>query len=500
MGIFQQIGRWWNNLFPKKDIETALDLQVITSLEMLQAQDLWRSTYMGQAPWNVETDNKGNIKYPSRHLAATVCSELAMVTTVEVNPMFSGYKTTADYIEAQFKPFFTEFKLIAEKANYNGTLAIDPAPNGANIDINIFETNEFRIVRVNNKKDIVGIVFIYGINRDEKFYTLFKHCEYYDETQEYSIEHRAFVSDKLGAVGKEIPLTDVPEWAKLPPTITYYQMTGPWFCVYRAPLNNHIDQQAAEGVSIFSRAMQDIEDLDKHKAQTRWEYKSGERAVFAPDGMWRDVGKKDALNPRNGEVRLAMPDGAERLYINTGIDSHEMTKPETYSPEFRDVNLHSGDDRLKRDLELAISFSYGIISDPSSVAKTATEVTSSQERYWQTVSSHQNAWDRLLKEQLLPSVQDISWRYGLVRQGEVELNIDWDDSIIVNQTEQQAEVKGEIGALVSLQNAGVIEPAQTRAVALKNLKYLKMITDEDVAEAKAGLPGAFDDDNDGAAM
>lgn len=487
MGIISTVRGWFGGMFAKKDIEQALKLKVLTSPEMLDAQSLWRSAYMGKAPWNLEVDRTGKVRCPSRHLAATVCSELAMVTTVEVSPTFSGYQATAEYIEKQFKPFFTQFKLIAEKANYNGILAIDPAPNGDNIDINIFETNEFRVIRVNGKKEIVGIVFIYGINRDEKFYTLFKHCEYYDETQTYVIEHTAFVSEKDTEVGKEITLASVPEWANLPPDITFTQMTRPWFGIFKVPLNNHIDQHAAEGVSIFSRAIQDIEDLDRQKAMTRWEYKGSELAVDVPSDMWRDVGRKDPLNPRNGEVRLAVPEGQERLFRNNGLSPKDF-QPTTFNPEIRDESLRRGDESLKRDLELAIAFSYGIISNPSNVAKTATEVVSSQERYWQTVSSHQGAWDKVIREQLLPSVQDISWRYGLVRQGNVEVIIDWDDSIIVNQEQQQTEVKGEIGTLMGLQGAGVISGAETAAVARKNLKYLSMLTEKEIAEAAKMLP------------
>lgn len=491
MGIISSIKGWFRGMMGSKTIEEALNklnIETITSAEMLQEQANWRDLYMGNAPWNMERDKDGKAKYPSRHLAATICSELAMVTTVEVNPSFSGNSQTVEYIERQFSSFFRNFKLTAEKANYNGTLILDLAPNHGDIDINVVENNEFRIIRVNDRNEPVGVVFIYGLNAGDNFYTLLKYCNYYDDTQEYIIEHRAFVSKEKDSIGKEISITEVPEWETLPTSITFTAVERPWFCVFKVPLNNHIDQNAPEGVAIFSRAIKNIEDLDKQKAMIRWEYESGERAVFAPADMWRDVGTKNAFKPREGEVKLDIPNGNERLYINTSMDSSMMSKPETYSPEFRDEPLRRGDDALKRDLELNISFSYGIISDPASVAKTATEVTASQERYWQTVSSHQNAWDELLTEQLLPNMLDIMWRYQLAPISEVELTIDWDDSIIVNQAEQQAEVKGELGTLIALQSAGVIKPEQTLAVAQKNLKYLSMLTDEDIAEAGGMLP------------
>lgn len=497
MGWISKIKGWFAGMRGSKTIDEALNklnIETITSPEMLQAQALWRDTYMGNAPWNTERDNNGKQKYPSRHLAATVCSELAMVTTVEVNPSFSGYDSTREYIERQFEDFFQDFRLIAEKANYNGTLILDIAPNDGNIDINVVENNEFRIIRINEKKEPTGVVFIYGLNYADDFYTLLKYCNYYEDTREYTIEHHAFVSKEKGEIGKEISLADVGEWSTFPKTITFPDVAHPWFSVFKVPLNNNINQDAAEGVSVFSRSMQNLEDLDKQQAMIRWEYESGERAVFAPADMWRDVGKKSALTPREGEVKLDIPKGGERLYVNTGMDSQSLSKPETYSPEFRDDRLRSGDDALKRDLELSLSFSYGIISNPQSVAKTATEVTASQERYWQTVSSHQNVWDKLLKEHLLPSMLDVITRYYLLPTiGEVELEIDWDDSIIVNQTEQQTEVKGELGTLMALQGSGVIAPEQTLAVAQKNLKYLSMLTNEDIMEASKMLPAAFDE-------
>jgi hypothetical protein len=54
--------------------------------------------------------------------------------------------------------------------------------------------------------------------------------------------------------------------------------------------------------------------------------------------MWRDVGKKDPLNPRAGQVVLQIPKGKDRLYINTNLSESEMI-PTTYSPEIR-INPH----------------------------------------------------------------------------------------------------------------------------------------------------------------
>lgn len=469
-----------------------LNISTITSSEMLNAQTAWRNAYLGTAAWNMQKDNKGRTLYPSRNLAATVCSELAMVTTVEVNPTFSGYEPTVEYIERQFEKFFMDFKFTCEKANYNGTIILDLAPNKGNIDINIVENNAFRIIRVNDQREPVGVVFIYGTNYGGYFYTLLKYCNYYEATRSYTIEHKAYKSKERSNIGQAISLASVEDWALLPESITFTDMDGPWFSVFNVPINNNIDQNSSEGASIFSRSMQILEDLDKQMAMIRWEYESGERAIFAPQGMWKDVGRKSASNPREGAVKLDIPSGKDRLYINTGIDSEILIKPEIFSPEFRDAQLRAGDDALKRDLELSLSFSYGIISDPSSVAKTATEVTASQERYWQTVSSHQEAWDKLLKDHVLPNMLDIIWRYQLSPVGEVELEIDWDDSIIVNQSEQQAAVKEELATLMALQSAGIINPEQLYAVAKRNLKYLSLVTEDDIKDAAENLPATYD--------
>lgn len=481
MNIFQRAARWIQGLFPKIDIEHALDVKIATSPAMLAAQELWRKLYIGEAPWNSED-------VPSLFLAAGLCVEFARSVTVELNSEITG-SPRAEYLQEQYIRVLDDLRKTTEKACAGGTVIIRPFVRGELIHTRTIENNGYWPIRYNELGDLVEVVFADIIHRDEKYYTLLEHCDWKDNT--YSIEYHAYKSDDKEHLGMEISRTEVEEWANLL-DISFDEVEQPWFSVFKMPQLNHVEQNAPEGVSVFSKAVDLIRKADELASQTEWEFKGGELAVFAPADMWKDIGKKDALNPRNGQVKLEIPDGKERLYVNTGIDSTSLKTPETFNPEFRDDSLHRGLDRIKRQIEFNCGMSYGIISDPQTVQRTATEIEASLQRFWSSVSDVQKSLEESLRR-LIEIMDDMSTRYLLAPQGNYDVSFDWDDSIIVNQAEQQTEVKAEIGTLIGLLGAQVIQPNEIRAVAKNNLKYFSMVTEDDIIEASKEVPGAFEE-------
>lgn len=455
MNLFRQIKGWLSGLFAKKDIEDALKIKIATSPAMQEAQELWRKVYAGFAPWNDKCT-------PSLFLAAGLCVEFARSVTVELkseirssagpNPV-EETGTRAAYLQEQYNTVLASLRKAVEDACAGGTIVLRPFVRGGAILVDAVENDCFFPIRYNELKELERVIFLSTIVKREKFFTLLEDCDY--SNGNYTITYSAYVSDNKRNLGRPCPVNDVEEWAALPPSITFNDVKQPWFVMLTMPQKNHIDKTSPEGVSIFSKAIEHLRRADKQSARMDWEYEGGELAVFAPADMWRDIGKKDAQNPRNGEVRLDIPKGKDRLFVQTNIADDAMSIPTVFNPEFRDESLHRGLDRIKRQIEFICGCSYGIISDPQSQEKTATEIIAGKQRFYSTIMDIQAATQSAL-EKLIDIMDDITTRYYLAPQGNYETSFQWDDSIIADR---ETEFKERLQA----QGAGWISAIENRA-------------------------------------
>lgn len=483
MGLWERIRKWVNRLFSKKDVEQALNIKVVTPPALLQKFDDWRNAMDGTMPHNVGPDG-----VPSQYTAATLVSRVAKLTMLEFKSEVTG-SPMADYINEQYTRFVKAkpkgLRAAIEDGLSGGRYLLYPSVRGEDIEIATLENNGYFPTRYDELGNLAAVVVPLGFNRDEKYYTLLVACDYNDAAQTYTMEHTAWVSEEPNTIGKVIPLTNVEEWAALPPSITYTEVEQPWFIEYVAPNN---------GMAIFDKALDLFRKLDRQKDRTEWEFEGGELAVDVPTDMWRNVGKQNAKDPRQNEVILEVPKGKARLYRNTNIASHEL-KPTTYNPEFRDESLARGSNSIKCDIEDACEVARGTISDVNLEAKTATEIKATQHITFTTIEDVQGCTQAKL-EKLLTVIARLAWQFGLAPKGDYEATFDWDDSVIVSQEEWQKEVTAEFNNLLRAYSEGALDLPTIRAFMDKNFKYLPMLTDDEIRAAAKKVPGAFDDEDD----
>ena len=65
----------------------------------------------------------------------------------------------------------------------------------------------------------------------------------------------------LRYLGKEVPLSAVPEWANLEEAVTILHVKKPLFAYFKIPNANNVDDSSPLGVSVYSRAVDDIKKL-----------------------------------------------------------------------------------------------------------------------------------------------------------------------------------------------------------------------------------------------
>lgn len=292
---------------------------------------------------------------------------------------------------------------------------------------------------------------------DGKWYA---RLEYHDlEGTDYTIQNKAFLSDSSGSVGAGISLQDVKEWANIQPEIHIANLTGPLFAYFKPPQRNNVEIDSNAGMSIYGGAVVDlIKQADEQWELIQWEYRSGQRKVLMDGTSTR---AKDFDN---------------RLF-EIGPFTSGGSFYQQFEPVFRDDALYRGLQNILKQIEFQVGMSYGTLSDPQSVEKTATEIRNSKQRMYITIDSIQKALQHTF-DGLLYAMDVYAGLYNLAPAGSYEASYDWGDSILEDADALERERANDRQDLA----AGILNDWEYRA------KWYNETEDE----AKAALPKAQD--------
>ena len=100
-----------------------------------------------------------------------------------------------------------------------------------------------------------------------------------------------------------------------------------------------------------------------------------------------------------------------------------------YAPEIRDNSLFAGLNKYFKRIEFICGLSYGTISDPQQIEKTAEEIRTSKQRSFTVVSKMQESWDKGF-EHLIYILDVLCTLYNLVPPGVAEKSATWGDGVL----------------------------------------------------------------------
>ena len=464
-------------MFPKANMSEALQIDIPVSDEMSEAIDLWHQIYTNKAPW-VDND-----KVKSLNLGASIASELARLTTIEMSSQITPAETEAsegtttspedlfaDINEDYQLQVIDKLKVQVTYAAAKGGMMFKPYLDGERIVVDFAQADQFFPVAFSSSGDITGCIFTERKFIGDKVYTRLELHNLRDTL--YTITSRAYVAkkeeDKLGA---EIPLSAVEEWKDLAEeaTIRFKEAAYPLFAYFKMPKANTIDTSSPLGVSVFADAIDLLKEADRQYSRTLWEYEAGEMAIEAGLDMFK-----------TGDTSL--PETKDRLFRRFDTDIQDG-KPfyEVFNPNLRDESLWKGLNKILQRIEFQCGLAYGTISDVQEVEKTAEEIKSSKQRSYSTVADIQKSLQAAL-EQLTYAM--MAWKAiakanGIAGIKEVtvpdnyEVSFEWDDSLIVDSKSEQAIMMSEVAA-------GLITPEY----------YLKKrygMTDDQIKEVLPGM-------------
>jgi A118 family predicted phage portal protein len=434
-------------LFPQAAAEREFGVSPAVSMTMEKYIALWYAMMVNTPPWQ-----DCNVKAVG--LPAAICREVTRPTLVEFTANITGSQR-ADYLNDGFQLAKENFSKALELGLALGGVALKPYIYGDKLLVDMTGAAGFQPTKFDPTGRCIG-----GVFRDKpvkvngKYYV---RLEFHDLTDTvYTIKNKSYYSDSTGSVGAPAPLDVVPEWADIQEEVTIQNMDGPLFAYFKPPIANTADTNSLCGMSIYGDAatVDLIKQADEQWERLMWEFKSGERKVLM-DG---NTTMANMFDKRLFEIGAFTADGDFYQFLN---------------PELRNDAVYKGFQDVLRRIEFNVGLSYGDISDPQTVEKTATEIRSSKQRKYVLISSIQTALEHTF-DSLIYAMDVYATLYGLAADGEYEVTYDWGDSILDDQETKDNEVARDLQLL----NAGIMNDWEFRA------KYFN----EDEATAKAALP------------
>jgi A118 family predicted phage portal protein len=443
-GIVNTVKRFF---FPQAVAEREFGVSPAVSLTMEQHIGLWYAMMVNTPPWQ-------NCDVKAVGLPAAICREVARPTLVEFTANITGSKR-ADYLNENFQTAKENFNRALELGLALGGVALKPYIYGDKMLVDVTGAAGFQPTKFDPSGRCIGGVFKdKPIKVNGTYYVRLESHELNGTT--YTIKNKAYYSDSSGSVGADAQLTTIPEWADIEPEVTIENVEGPLFAYFKPPIANTADSNSMCGMSIYGDAatVELIKQADEQWERLRWEYKSSERKVLM-DGTSSTA---DMFNKRLFEVGPFSPNGDFFQHIE---------------PQIRDDAIYRGFQNTLRRVEFNIGLSYGDISDPQTIEKTATEIRSGKQRKYVLISSIQTDLEHTF-DALIYAMDVYASLYSLAPAGDYEAVYDWGDSILDDQETKDKEFAQDLQLL----SAGILNHYEVR------MKYKH----EDEETAKAALP------------
>lgn len=426
-------------MFPIKTIEAALGVKPALTDEMIEAIELWSACYSGKAPW-VDGD-----KVVSLRLEKSITRELANVALNEMTVKISN-----EQLDGIFRRSLA--------GHLNRSLQRGLATRGLILKPLADNTTQFIAadLYIPLSADVNGryrdIIFPEYKKLGNRYFTRFERHTL--GKNGLTITNTAYLSGFADSLGREVPLDYVEEWANYAPRVTF-PVDRMIFGQFSVPIDNTIDNDQ-NGVSVFADALDIIKRADIQYGRLDYEFESARRRIHADMTLLKKTG---------GGYKID-----DDIYVDVNGDKDDFFSE--FSPALRQDGFVAGLEEYKREIEFAVGLSYGDISNPQYVEKTATEVNASKFRKRNTVDK--------IQEQLRVCLEDYVWAlafYNRMTKSGYEFTCDFKDSILNDEASEREEDRKDLAN-------GTLRPEEYRA------KY----RNETLEEAKANLPDAAEVD------
>lgn len=398
-----------NNLIPNSKIKNVTGLDTSLSDTMQSMINSWFKVFMDKPSWKQED-------WKLINLMAIATKEMATLCICELNIDVTGNQQKADFITDQLDRFvYPNLKNTMQNCFIGGSVILKPFLDKQNLKCEVVKSTSFYPIRYDIGGSLETVIFTDTVKNGEKQYIKLE----YQELQQDGvlITNRAFKYD--GAIGKEVPLTLIPEWADLEPEIKINNVDRLLIGYFKTSGANNIDGSRTP-VSIVSGSLEIMAELDRIYNEYLYEIHSGKRRLIVDSTTLK----------RDGSGNIVKPDDLDSDTVFLQLDLTEGNKPfEDYTPEIRTEHYQRAIDLQLRLFEIKTGFSAGTFNfDVKSGRVTATQIISEDKTTYNTCKDLQAA-NKSAFVDLIYAYSVLCDLYKLTPTGKVAAVISFGDSI-----------------------------------------------------------------------
>ena len=398
-------------------LHEAFKVEPEVSPVMKDSISLWRDIYVGEAPWIVEDNNlvsglfmAGTERTKSLNMGKLVSSELSRLSTLDIDIQVTG-SSRAIYLQELINVFRIKLREKLELGVALGGLFFKPNSNG----IDFVTPYNYIPITFDGNENVTSIIFIDKILKGKDIYV---RGEYHDFNEDrYIIENKAFISKDGSYDMKEINLENVPEWQDLKPYFEIRGLEKPLFSQFKMPGTNNIDMFSPLGVSCYSNAIDQLEDLDIAYTRMVDEIYGSNKILF----LSQYAIDESSLKTSYSKPKLPNYVRGLEMGVNAENTIHE------HNPVIQTDIRKNGINLLLSFIGYSCGFSNGYFQfNEKTGLVTATQIEADQQRTVQTVADIRQELQESINN-LIYAIDEFANIYKLAPKGTYETNFYFKD-------------------------------------------------------------------------
>lgn len=274
---------------------------------------------------------------------------------------------------------------------------------------------------------------------------------------EYVIENIMYL-DENGSL-TETALSSVPGYERVPPVI-HTGTDKRQFYIDRLAITNNLDTSVPMGISVYANAIDQLKGIDVAYDSYVNEFSLGKKRILVKPEMTRNIDGEPVFDPR------------DTIFYTLPEDSRDGSLIEPVDMTLRTDEHSRGMQDMLNILSSKCGFGEGRYRYDSGSIATATQVISENSAMFRTLRKHETILRAVLTE-LARGILRLGNTYnGAGLDEDVEISVDFDDSIIEDKT-------AEFARDMQMLSAGILNDWEFRA------KWMN----EDAETARSALPG-----------
>lgn len=346
------------------------------------------------------------------NIASVIAGEAARLATVDMEVTLTGSER-AEAIQGVLNANKDRLRSKLELGCAYGGLILKPSGTG----IDFVPPTRYIPVSFDNDGNIESVIFVDTFVKNDKYFTRLEyHCfEIVDNRRVYYIRNKAFESNNKLTLGYEVPLAKIPRWANLLPEVPILDLPKPLFGYFRMPNANNVDIDSPLGVSIYSKAVESLQDFDMWYSKWKREGKLSDKFLFVDEAAM--------LKPGATGANKAVPvNPLPELIKGLKFGNQASKCVEEFTPEIR-VEEYKLAMQTQLDLiSVQCGFSAGYFAfDAKTGAVTAAQIHSEDQRTNSTCTDIQQNY-KLAIEGLIYAMEVIHTLYEYTPDGEVDIS------------------------------------------------------------------------------